>query len=107
MSNTHYDFLIPEDINTNLLTELLESHKYYINKNNPDIEEILYITNYFQLNNIILKLRYNNMLEYDEKYDIIMKKITLQRITDQVIYIPINTYSISCYGCVNITEFRG
>ena len=70
----NHDFLIPVDMDTNLLTKLLKLNNHYIKENNPNIEEILYITNYFQLNNIILKLKYNNMSEYNEKYDIIKKK---------------------------------
>ena len=103
-----FEFKIPDDINTEILIELLESKKTIIKQYNNNINEILYIVNYFQLDNVILKLKYKDLSYYDEKYDIIKKIITIaQQTNNKIIDIPTNTESISCCWCKSVTDFTG
>ena len=67
------NFTIPDDINTTILKRLLKIDKTVINKNDDNIDQILYIVDYFQLNNVMLKIYYTCLSDYDEKYDMIKK----------------------------------
>ena len=103
-----FSFVIPDDIDTTILKRLLKTDKITIKKYDNNINQILYIVDYFQLNNIILELCYHDMSEYNEKYDIIKKKILLRGAIVQVINIPINTYYFECmFHCRKITGFIG
>ena len=100
--------MIPDDINANILTELLESNITIIKKNDNNINQILYIDDYFQLNNVMLRLKYKHPLEYDEKYNIIKKMVYMCRSNfTGVVNMPVNTESFRCIDCRNITGFAG
>ena len=103
-----FEFTIPDDINTNILIKLLKTDKTIINEDNINIDEILYITNYFQLNNVTLKLSNKGFSNYKKKYDIIKKIIIIQHEKYKgIIDIPINTVLFVCNWCVGITGFTG
>ena len=67
-----------KEVNSDLLYDLLNSEeKIYIKTNDTRLNEIIIIVEYYQLNNVILKLNLNSITEYKSYYDEITKDITI------------------------------
>ena len=100
---------IPQDINVSLLDKYIKSlDTTYILPTDDILNDTLDIVEYYQLNNIILELEYQKQSEYDERFDVINKDITIiECTTDTIVDIPPNTNYFSCYHCTSVTGFIG
>ena len=94
-------------VNTDLLYDLLRNKMNHITIDNNRLKEILFIADYYQLNNIVFKLVLHSMKHYKSYYDNVIKSIEITGHNTVTLNIPPNTRKITCFNCYELIAFTG
>ena len=94
-------FKIPDDVDVKLFNKLIRVKVFIFKENDTNFDDILYIVDYFQLNNVLLKLRYDDLSEYNQIYNDINKTIIItNHVTNEIVHIPqiVNHFHVGSVG---------